>query len=49
MAGGGADGAGRDGLDGRWGVVLVDVGRWVGIEIVAPTGRRIWDRTEVAM
>ena len=38
MAGGGADEAGRDVMDGCWGVALVDVGRWVGIEIVAHTG-----------
>lgn len=28
---------------------MVDVGRWDGAEIVAPTGGGIWDRTEVAL
>lgn len=36
------------GVDARWGVGLVDVGRWVGVEIVAHTGGGIWDRTGLA-
>ena len=40
----------RDGLEGLRGDFgrRGQVGRWAGFEIVAPTGGRIWDRTEVA-
>lgn len=37
-----------DGSGGLPGVALIDVIRWVGFEIVAPTGGGIWNRTEVA-